>query len=134
MKKAQREGGFNFKAGLIVIVLILILAPIGIALFQYISNASSGPPDAKDAPWMITTSSRLYLAQVITIKDVKGNIVVNAADITSTYTLKDGQYLRLTNWCDSNSANKFHFHKGTLDITTGAYGSVTITLRQTEKK
>jgi hypothetical protein len=128
------KGRFNIKAGCLIIVILGILSYAGLAVFQCAQDNKGDPPDLKAAPYLVTTSSRIYLAQTGFISNSTDNTTNILEHIIGTYPLTPGESLTMTNWYDQNSEGKWKYHKGgSPKLVQLAEGNVTIIKREEAK-
>lgn len=131
MPNRSRGGGSAFgklRLGCLLIVVMIAVGYGALALVQCAKNKSSEAPSAADAPYAISTPSRVYFAS-----DGRIQGVMAFSQITSSYTLKDSEVAILFDWYDSEQKDWVH-HKGeSPPLNKNAYGEIAIKRREMQK-
>jgi hypothetical protein len=129
--KFKSGGKFNLKTGCLIFVIIAIFIYAALTLVQCVQDSRGASPDAKTAPFLVTTTSRVYLAQTGIVIDSAGNTVRKLESINNSYTLSPGEILIMNNWYDMSFDEKWTQHKGeSPKLVQLAEGDIKITKRE----
>ncbi len=133
--KEQRRSSFGLKTIIVIMLVLAVLSYIALALIQCAKDNASEAPDAKVAPYLITTGSRVYLAQDGRVLDAAGNVIRNFSLIVDTYSLEPDESIILTNWYDMNYDSKWKQYKGDSPAySVKAYADIKVTKREIKTK